>query len=150
MLLSRSCVGLLSRFSSLSWYRINSKTICQTRMHSSGMCTACLLAISKHALGRGCLPGGCLPWGYLPRGVSAQRGAAKQGDICLVGNAVWRGVCLGDVCLWGCLPRGGVSAREVAGGVADIPAVVRHLWKHNLCKLCLPAVKWYLNWFSVF
>ena len=86
-------------------------------MHSSGMRTARLLAVSQHALGMGvstqegsageclprrCLPRGCLPRGCLPRGVSA----------------------------WGCLPRGTaqggvcpleVSACMVSAQGVDIP-----------------------------
>ena len=56
-------------------------------MHSSGMCTACLLTISHHALWwRVYLPWGLyLPMGCLPRGVHAQGGACPGG----------RGGCLG-------------------------------------------------------
>ena len=57
----------------------------KTRMHSSGMRTACLLTVSQHALHRG--------------GVSA------QGDVCQ-GVSTW-----GVSAQRGCLPRGeGVSA----------------------------------------
>ena len=58
----------------------------KTRMHSSGMRTACLLTVSQHALhrGGGVCPGGCLPGGVylggLPWGVSAQRGCLPRGE----------------------------------------------------------------------
>ena len=48
-----------------------------TRMHSSRMCTACLLTISQHALVRGI----CLGV-YLPGGVPAQGGVSAQGCTC--------------------------------------------------------------------
>ena len=59
----------------------------KTRMHSSGMRTACLLTVSQHALHRGGVcPRGCLPGGVylggLPWGVSAQRGCLPRGGVC--------------------------------------------------------------------
>ena len=60
-----------------------------TRMHTSGMCTACLLTISQHALLGGCT---CLGV-YLPGG---------------------RGTCLEGVpALGGCVPAGGCTCLGV-------------------------------------
>ena len=102
-------------------------------MHSSGMCTACLLTISQHALCRGLVfvsqhalagvsekAGVYLPRGCLPRGVSAQEGTClggvhAQGCTCPGGVPVggvprWvylpGGVCPGVYLPRGCLPRG--------------------------------------------
>ena len=54
----------------------------ETRMHSSGMRTACLLTISQHALHRGVSAGGGVSaWGWcLPRVVSA-RGVSARGGV---------------------------------------------------------------------
>ena len=102
-----------------------------TRMHSSGMRTTCLLTVSQHA-----------PW---PGGVPAQGSVPAQGCTCLGVPA--RGTCPGDV-----LPRGPRGCTcpggYLLGGVPawGVPAQVpplwtdRHLWKHNLRKLCLRAV----------
>ena len=78
-------------------------TILKTRMHSSGMRTACLLTVpimhcASRCLIRGCLPGGCLPRGYLPggclpRGVSAKgvfvQGVSAQGEGVQWGSMQW-------------------------------------------------------------
>ena len=93
-----------------------------TRMHSSGMHTACLLTVSQYALCRG----GCAQGGVCPAGVSAS-GPGRE------------------VCLWsqeGGLPLvpGGRGCIPACNG-ADTPSlsVDRHLRKHSLRKLRFAA-----------
>ena len=75
----------------------------KTRLHSSRMHTACLLAVSQYALHRGCvcvyLPGGGV---YLPGGVPTREGVPARGVY-----LPW-GVNLPGACIcWGVyLPRG--------------------------------------------
>ena len=85
----------------------------ETRMHSSGMCTACLLAISQHALHRGgvCITvctgqGGCVSQHALGRGVYP--------------SMHWVGRCLPG----GCLPLVPGGCIQACNG-ADISPVDR-------------------------
>ena len=61
-------------------------------MHSSGMRTARLLAVSQHALLWGGVPawggrgGGILAWGDLPGGVPAQGGCTCLGGVPALGG----------------------------------------------------------------
>ena len=73
-----------------------------TRMHSSGVRTACLLTVCV-CMGGGICPGGvcpgvCLPGGVCPVGVSSWWGMFAWGV------SAWAGVCLGQVSAWGGVP----------------------------------------------
>ena len=90
----------------------------QTRMHSSSLRVGCIppthwahLVVS---IGGACMPGGMHVQGAYMLGVCACWGHACQG------------VCMLVVCV----PH-----------TSPIPWTDRHLWKHNLCKLRLSAVK---------
>ena len=118
-------------------------------MHSSGMCTACLLTISQHALCRGVVfvsqhalagvsekAGVYLPRGCLPRGVSAQEGTClggvhAQGCTCPGGVPVG-GCAQVGVPAWGCLPWG-VPAQGVSAQGSVPPQEV------YLSEGCIPA-----------
>ena len=135
-------------------------------MHSSGMRTARLLTVSQHILHRGCIPactrqrsvsaqrgctcpGGCLPGVYLPGGCTCPRGVVYlpggvpaqectcPGGLYLPGGCT----CPGGVPAPGCVPAQGVSIPACIG--ADSPPLWtdKHLWKNNLRKLRLRAVK---------
>ena len=116
-----------------SHHILSSNKILQTRMHSSGMRIACLLTVSQHALGRvGVYPRMHWPGGSVCLGVSAW-GVSTGGGVCP------RGCLPGGVCPGGGVCLGGVSTQKC---VADTPRT--DLWKHNLRKLRLRAVKsWY-------
>ena len=94
-------------------------------MHSSRMCTARLLTVSRSMLLRGVSAGR----GVWP-GMSAKEGVYQRGCLS-IGDG---GFCPGDVCP-GVSAQRGRSAWEVCPSWTD-----RHLWKHNLCKLRLWAV----------
>ena len=77
--------------------------ISETRMHPSGMRTACLLIISQHALCRGVYPSMHWAGGCLPMGVSARGGVCPGG--CLPGGCLPREGCIpacngADTPLW--------------------------------------------------
>ena len=106
-----------------------------------------------------CIPactrqGVCVSQHVLGRGVSAQGVSARGLGVCLGG--VCPQECLPGGCLptkgvyleGGVCPHGSVCPGEVsAQGVADTTPLWtdRHLWKHNLRKLCLRAVKNYIS-----
>ena len=94
-----------------------------TRMHSSGMRTARLLTASQHALHRGCIPA-CTAQGVYPS-MHWAGGFCPWGCTCPGVSAQ------GGVPAWGCSCLGDVYSMQLG----------RHLWKHNLRKLRLRAVK---------
>ena len=95
----------------------------------------------------GCLPGECLPGGVCPGGVcpggSAQVVSA-QGGVCLGVCPGGGGFCPEGVCQGGVSARVGVCPGGVCpGGLSATPPLWtdRHLWKQNLRKFRLRAVK---------
>ena len=74
-----------------------------------------------------------------PSRVRTARSLSASRNICLGGMHAWGGVVRA---WWVCMPGGGVCAWGVR--VTDAPPPLwtnRHLWKHNLRKLPLRAVK---------
>ena len=85
---------------SMNWVQCPmSSDLLLTRVHSSGMCTACLLTVSQHALCRGCVSQHALGRGVCQRctcqgGVPAQGGFTCPGGRCTCPAGC---TCLGDV-----------------------------------------------------
>ena len=125
-------------------------------MHSSGMCTARLLTISRSAGGvpRGCLPrkGGvyqgamlrefllrrCTQGGVSAKGVSVGEGMSAHRGCLPSGVSAWRRVCPRGVCPDTPLRKDTLQTRGryPLSGQND-----RRLWKHYFRKLRLRAVK---------
>ena len=84
----------------------------QTRMHSSRMCTACLLTVTQHALLGGTCPGVYLLGLYLTGGCTCLRDVPSRGCTCLGSVPAWEGYLLGGTCQ-GVPAQGGVSALQV-------------------------------------
>ena len=108
------------------WHATFTNALSQTRMHSSGMRTACLLTVSQHTLcgGGGGQPSGCL----------------NMGGVCPGG--VFVGGLSGGVCPGGCVYH------SMQWGRHPNLWTDRHLWKHNLHKPCSWTVI-ISQWFSV-
>ena len=85
-------------------------------MHSSGMHTACLLTVSQHALGRGCV---CIQHALGMGGVCVSKHALGRGvSQHALGRGVYIPACTGQgMSARGC-PPGGVSPGVSAKGVS--------------------------------
>ena len=98
---------------SMNWVQCPmSSDLLLTRVHSTGMCTACLLTVSQHALCRGCVSQHALGRGVCQRctcqgGVPAQGGFTCPGGVCPGGEVYLpSGVYMsgGCTCPGGCIP----------------------------------------------
>ena len=121
------------------------------RMHSSGMCTACLLTVSQHALGSGwCVSQHPLDRGCVYPSMHWAAGGVYPsihwtGGVCIPAcTAGGGGDCPGGVCPGGCLPRGwclprGVSAQGYTPCVATLPMALWTEWQTRV--IILPFLK---------
>ena len=102
-----------------------------TRLHSSGMRTACLLTVCVCVCVCVCVWVGVSAGGCLPRCVPA-RGCLPSGGVCLGGVCLGRCLPRGGVCPGGCLPRGCLP-RSLPGG-GGVPCYLSH---HTFDVTCM-------------